>query len=122
MGRTFNLMVRTLGLSKLHDTQCGFKLFPGRLANALAAVQRLDGYTITHFTPGDTVRALTKRLGFKELSKQVRILLPHFLSRGRSGSGNSMLCYDPQDIEDTLTEFDKGLSQSMFMVKRNKRK
>jgi len=44
MGRTFNLMVRALGLSRLHDTQCGFKLFPGALANALAAVQRLRGF------------------------------------------------------------------------------
>lgn len=44
MGRTFNLMVRALRLSKLHDTQCGFKLFPGALAAALAAAQRLDGF------------------------------------------------------------------------------
>jgi len=44
MGRTFNLMVRALGLSRLHDTQCGFKLFPGALAHALAEVQRLDGF------------------------------------------------------------------------------
>jgi dolichyl-phosphate beta-glucosyltransferase len=44
MGRTFNLMVRALRLSRLHDTQCGFKLYPGRLANALAAVQRLNGF------------------------------------------------------------------------------
>ncbi len=44
MGRTFNLIVRTLGLSGIHDTQCGFKLFPGDLARDLAAVQRLDGF------------------------------------------------------------------------------
>jgi len=44
MGRTFNLIVRTLGLSKIHDTQCGFKLFPGDLARSLSAVQRLDGF------------------------------------------------------------------------------
>jgi dolichyl-phosphate beta-glucosyltransferase len=44
MGRSFNLMVRMLGLSRLHDTQCGFKLFPGPIANALAAAQRLDGF------------------------------------------------------------------------------
>ncbi len=44
MGRTFNLIVRMLGLSGIHDTQCGFKLFPGSLARALAAVQRLDGF------------------------------------------------------------------------------
>ncbi len=75
----------------------------------LRPVQKLEGYTITHFTPGDTVRALTKRLGFKQLSKQLQILLPHFLSRGRSGMGNSMLCYDPQEMEDTLTEYDKRI-------------
>ena len=44
MGRAFNLIVRTLGLSNIHDTQCGFKLFPGNLARDLAAVQHLDGF------------------------------------------------------------------------------
>jgi len=44
MGRTFNLAVRSLALGDLHDTQCGFKLFPGELARALAANQRLDGF------------------------------------------------------------------------------
>ena len=44
MGRTFNLVVRALGLSGIHDTQCGFKLFPGNLARGLATVQRLDGF------------------------------------------------------------------------------
>ena len=44
MGRTFNLIVHLLGLSEIHDTQCGFKLFPGNLARDLAAVQRLDGF------------------------------------------------------------------------------
>jgi len=44
MGRTFNLVVRLLALGDLYDTQCGFKLFPGKLARHLAAVQRLDGF------------------------------------------------------------------------------
>ena len=44
MGRTFNLAVRVLGLSRISDTQCGFKLFPGEIARALAAAQRLDGF------------------------------------------------------------------------------
>jgi len=44
MGRTFNLAVRSLALGDLHDTQCGFKLFPGDLARALAPSQRLDGF------------------------------------------------------------------------------
>jgi dolichyl-phosphate beta-glucosyltransferase len=44
MGRTFNLMLRGLRLTNIRDTQCGFKLFPGDLARALAAVQQLDGF------------------------------------------------------------------------------
>ncbi len=44
MGRTFNLTLRALGLTRLHDTQCGFKLFPGNLARNLATAQKLDGF------------------------------------------------------------------------------
>jgi len=44
MGRCFNLLTRALVLSGLGDTQCGFKLWPGDLARAVAAVQRLDGF------------------------------------------------------------------------------
>jgi dolichyl-phosphate beta-glucosyltransferase len=44
MGRNFNLVIRGLRLTALHDTQCGFKLFPGNLARSLAAVQRLEGF------------------------------------------------------------------------------
>jgi dolichyl-phosphate beta-glucosyltransferase len=44
MGRSFNLAVRLLVMPGIHDTQCGFKLFPGQLARALAAVQRIDGF------------------------------------------------------------------------------
>ncbi len=44
MGRTFNLMVRALLLPGIHDTQCGFKLFPGPLARDLARVQSIDGF------------------------------------------------------------------------------
>lgn len=44
MGRVFNLLVQALAAPGLRDTQCGFKLFPGELARALAGAQRLDGY------------------------------------------------------------------------------
>jgi dolichyl-phosphate beta-glucosyltransferase len=44
MGRTFNLVLQALRLTNIRDTQCGFKLFPGDLARALASVQRLDGF------------------------------------------------------------------------------
>jgi dolichyl-phosphate beta-glucosyltransferase len=44
MGRTFNLTVQALVLRGIHDSQCGFKLFPGDLGRSLAAVQRIDGF------------------------------------------------------------------------------
>lgn len=44
MGRSFNLLVRALVGGGIHDTQCGFKLFPGELARHLARVQHLDGF------------------------------------------------------------------------------
>jgi dolichyl-phosphate beta-glucosyltransferase len=44
LGRSFNLFLRLLGLTVLHDTQCGFKLLDGELARRLAAELRLDGF------------------------------------------------------------------------------
>lgn len=44
MGRVFNLAVRLTVLPDLHDTQCGFKLFPGDLARGLADAQRTEGF------------------------------------------------------------------------------
>ncbi len=44
MGRVFNLTLRALGLTRLSDTQCGFKLIEGPLARRLAATMRLDGF------------------------------------------------------------------------------
>ncbi len=44
MGRTFNVVVQSLLLRGIKDTQCGFKLFPGPLARALATQQRIRGF------------------------------------------------------------------------------
>lgn len=44
MGKTFNLMVQTLLLPGLWDTQCGFKLFQGDLARSVFADLRTDGF------------------------------------------------------------------------------
>jgi dolichyl-phosphate beta-glucosyltransferase len=44
LGRLFNLGLRALGLTRLRDTQCGFKLVEGELARRLAAELRLDGF------------------------------------------------------------------------------
>ena len=44
MGKSFNLFVQALLLPGLWDTQCGFKLFHGRLARDLFCVLRTDGF------------------------------------------------------------------------------
>jgi len=44
MGRSFNLGVQLLATPGIHDSQCGFKLFPGDVGRRLASVQRLDGF------------------------------------------------------------------------------
>jgi len=44
VGRVFNWMVKLLVLRGINDTQCGFKLFSGRAAQALFPLQRLDGF------------------------------------------------------------------------------
>jgi dolichyl-phosphate beta-glucosyltransferase len=43
-GRVLNLAFRLLGLTRLTDTQCGFKLLEGGLARRLATRLRLDGF------------------------------------------------------------------------------
>lgn len=44
MGRTFNVIVRTLLLGGFRDTQCGFKLFTRDAARELFSAQTLDGF------------------------------------------------------------------------------
>ncbi|MBM3526326.1 MAG: glycosyltransferase family 2 protein, partial [Alphaproteobacteria bacterium] len=43
-GRTFNLVVRKLTGLPFQDTQCGFKLFTRRAAQAVFALQTLEGF------------------------------------------------------------------------------
>jgi dolichyl-phosphate beta-glucosyltransferase len=44
MGKTFNLLIRILGVRGFHDTQCGFKLARGEALRALCAGQTIDGF------------------------------------------------------------------------------
>ena len=44
MGKTFNLIIRSLGLSDLHDTQCGFKLMRGEETRRVFSLARVDGF------------------------------------------------------------------------------
>lgn len=48
----------------------------GRSLALLRPVLKMDDYTFTYFTPCDRGRAVCKRLGFQDLSTQLRILLP----------------------------------------------
>lgn len=79
MGRIFNLAVRTLALGDLKDTQCGFKLYPGDLARALAGVQRLDGFAfdVEHLVVarhwGFAIREIGVRWGHVEASRVLAI-------------------------------------------------
>ena len=45
MGRIFNMLVRLLLLPRLHDTQCGFKLFSQDAALGAFSRARLDGFS-----------------------------------------------------------------------------
>jgi dolichyl-phosphate beta-glucosyltransferase len=44
MGKTFNLIIRLLGVRGLHDTQCGFKLLRGDVARSLGADLTIEGF------------------------------------------------------------------------------
>ena len=44
MGRIFNAMTRALATPSIADTQCGFKVFRATAAEALFALQTLDGF------------------------------------------------------------------------------
>ena len=70
---------------------------------------KMHDYTVTHFTPCDRVRAISKRLGFKELSTQLRILLPSRRSGRLEDRGARNLCFEEQAIAERLTGDDKRL-------------
>ena len=59
MGKFFNVIVRSLMLSKFHDTQCGFKCFRGDVARELFAQQ-----TINHFSFDVEVLFLAARYNY----------------------------------------------------------
>ncbi len=44
MGKTFNFILRLVGITGLHDTQCGFKLIDGDLARQVFAMMIVDRF------------------------------------------------------------------------------
>lgn len=81
----------------------------GRSLMLLRPLLKLEGYTITHFTPCDKVRALSKRLGFDEISVQLRVLLPWGASPRRWDDAEEALTYDLDEIAKRLTESDRRI-------------
>lgn len=44
MGKTFNMFVKLLLIRDFNDTQCGFKLFKGKVVRDIAGLMRIDGF------------------------------------------------------------------------------
>jgi dolichyl-phosphate beta-glucosyltransferase len=60
MGRTFNVLIRLLGLSRFRDTQCGFKMFRREAAQEIFPETRLN-----RFAFDVEILFLAERLGFR---------------------------------------------------------
>ncbi len=67
MGRTFNLIIRLLGVRGLRDTQCGFKLLAGDVARRLFAE-----LTIERFDYDVELVWLARRHGYRVIEVGVR--------------------------------------------------
>ncbi len=67
MGRTFNLIIRLLGVRGLRDTQCGFKLLAGDVARRLFAE-----LTIERFAYDVELVWLARRHGYRVIEVGVR--------------------------------------------------
>ena len=66
----------------------------GRSVAMLKPLLSMTDYTITHFTPCDRIRALTKRLGFVDLDLQMKVLLPIKIFARQDKTGNDQLIFD----------------------------
>jgi dolichyl-phosphate beta-glucosyltransferase len=60
MGKVFNLILRSLGLSRFRDTQCGFKLFSRKAVQAIFPLIRIQ-----RFAFDVEILLIAERLGFK---------------------------------------------------------
>ncbi len=81
----------------------------GRSLTLLRPVLQLNDYTITHLTPDDNVRAVTRRMGFSDLNSQLRILLPLSGVRGAGTAEASVLVDDPHAIDERLSDDDRKI-------------
>ena len=73
----------------------------------LRPVTALRGYTVTHFTPCDRVRAVCRRLGFADLSSRLTILPPW--GRGGGDPGPAALSFDADGIAGRVSDADRKI-------------
>lgn len=75
MGRVFNFVVRTLAVSGIQDTQCGFKAFRREEGQAIFRVQKINGFAFDV-----EVLAIARRWGYQI----VEIGIPWYYGPGGS--------------------------------------
>ncbi|MCM2375132.1 GNAT family N-acetyltransferase [Aporhodopirellula aestuarii] len=69
-----------------------------------------ERYTITHFTPCDRIRAVARKLGFRDLSSQLRILLPIGQSTAaRKSKSQVEFIWEPEQIRPALCEAERRI-------------
>jgi len=67
MGKSFNLLMKTMVGLEMRDTQCGFKAFTADAAEAIFSRQKLDGFSFDV-----EILYLAKELGLNTVEIPVR--------------------------------------------------
>lgn len=67
MGRVFNLIVRIFAVPGIVDTQCGFKMFTSRAAEAVFPEQKMDGFAFDV-----EILYIARRKGFRVAEVPIR--------------------------------------------------
>lgn len=67
MGKTFNLLVKTILFTGIEDTQCGFKLFKTDLAKKVFGLSKIDGFAFDV-----ELLLIAKRMGYRIKEVPVR--------------------------------------------------
>lgn len=67
MGKVFNLLARCLAFQDIRDSQCGFKCFSRKAAQALFSIQKLNGFAFDA-----EILYIAQKRGYRILEKPVR--------------------------------------------------
>ncbi len=67
MGKTFNILVRTLIINNFRDTQCGFKLFKHEVAREIFEASKINGFAFDV-----EILFIAKKMGYKTMEVPVR--------------------------------------------------